>query len=242
MTTRISKISHRVKVNEMNSVALAALNSRSLLTVNDEFLTELFLNIEETRELLNATVDFQLVKSNMRKLLENMRDRHRSFYRLIYNYALMTDFSGAEPAQAVLALLKKHHKGIVRSSNQMHCHSHITALLTDLESVQAQLDSLMYASTELAKLKEAQQLFISQYADYKNERAIQLQNANGTALKDKLLQLFNEDLRGYLNFMAKSAPEDYEELAVAIAAIICDRNIYIRRRKATAEDSEEMMD
>ncbi|MFV0554558.1 MAG: hypothetical protein ACK5LR_07635 [Mangrovibacterium sp.] len=242
MTTRIPKISCRVKVNEINSVAQAVLNKKSLLTVADEYLTDLFLNIEETQVLLNNTVNFQLVRSNMRKLLADMRISHRSFYRLIDTYASMTTFSGTISAQTILAVLKKHHRGIVRSSNQMHCHSHITALLADLESVQPSIESLMYASGELEKLKEAQQLFISEYASYKNERTIQLQNANGTALKDKLLQLFNEDLRGYLNFMTKASPEDYEELSTAVAAIIRDRNIYIRRRRITGEDSEETID
>ncbi|MFV0553611.1 MAG: DUF6261 family protein [Mangrovibacterium sp.] len=189
-------------------------------------------SLEELRTQLNEAIKRGVKESELDEKDQARDGALSAFYYLIKGFS-MTENDSLSVAQQVLD--KLDHYGLTKTTQANYANesAYINSLITDLETepLKSSLNVMIYATTSLQKLKDAQADFEQTYDEYMEAMAELGSLKSATTLKKELVKVINQDLVSYLNLMTKMDAATYGEISIKVGEIINDNNERVNRRR-----------
>lgn len=156
----------------------------------------------------------------------------RSVFYLNRGYLYHPSAEVLEAATFIGSILNKY--GIkIASTNRPTETSLVDSLLVDLstdESVAA-LAKLSGMGENIANLTTTQADFVKSYTSFEEAKAKEGTYDNASTIKKVVVKIINDELVVYLRAMRIASPDTYESFASAVAQIIDDSNVIVRKRR-----------
>ncbi|MFV0553419.1 MAG: hypothetical protein ACK5LR_01825 [Mangrovibacterium sp.] len=239
MTTKVSCVYQQTPNGKMNGLVQSLQQQGGyLLGEASAYFSELTERISSTQEELNELIMLDRVRSQSKQNMIAMKSAYQDLLRFAQVSVSFCSSASQPYAQQFCSLVSNYERKILFSTQHLTCDSYVTSLIADLGTAEMQgfVESIMYASTLLNKLKAAQEKFITHHASFHYERKQQVNAGNATTMKMTLLQLINQELVGYLNTMLRVDASTYGDYAAAIDSVIKAHNVVMKRKiKATKE-------
>lgn len=233
MTLKISALRYGLRNGEVNSLTQAILNKSTLFTLEtDAYLLNIIGGLQEQQTNLNEAIHMLRTKSELLDLSAKLKKSYRSLYKMVEAFVRMEGYEMAEEANLLFQLLMRYNKSITYSKNQLDVNSYVSSLLADfeLERYENALFNLPFVSAMVSDLADAQQVYLSGFADYQNQHRLEMEQTTAYVLKNNLVRFINEKLVLHLNAMLQVAPADYLDFSRAVGAIIEERNMAVKMR------------
>ncbi|MFV0521086.1 MAG: hypothetical protein ACK5MI_01470 [Mangrovibacterium sp.] len=232
MTTKVTILNVNAHNGEVNSLAQAILNKSTLFVLEtDAYLLNLLGELQHKQEGLNDAIQMLRTKSLSNLCLKRMKEAYRKFYRITMAYHAVPTMLQYDHVQRVWNIILRYHDGITYSSNQLNLNSYVSSLIADLdENASDDIAAVSLFYSLLSDLKEAQETYLQNYADYQNQRKLEMERTTATEVKHQIMELINKRLALHLNAMLQVSEIDYIDFARAVSALIAERNAIIKTR------------
>lgn len=231
--SKIYYVKRSIRVGEINGLAQAILKKKVLLgEATDEHLLELLTELEFRHRSLSAVINEERVLSKTEADIRSLKLAYIQLHQLVESYANIVGYEHKDAAQRIWKVMLHFSDDIVKSTKMMLCSSVVKALVLELEKAEyaSDLARLLLVDVQLENLKAMQNAFISNYANYRTWRTLQIDRPNASQLRMELLGFINVNLIGYLNAMAAVKRVDYSAFSDAVRGIVAGQNTIVKRR------------
>jgi hypothetical protein len=203
---------------------------------SDIYLTGIFTRLKPASLRLTTAVNRMKAESNL-EAKDGIRDgKVRAIYYLIMGYLHHPDAVIRAAAEKVDAVFEHYGVNIVLE-NYATESSLIESLLLDFagEEMQTTIASLPGLSQLITELRVAQTAFEEALVIFEEEKADDKTKENATAIKKEVLSIINDKLIIHLRAMFQIDETKYGAFAGAVAQIIDDVNLIVKKRRKNPE-------
>lgn len=207
----------------------------------DTHLTEYFNSLKEENAKLKTAINYSKAESDLEAKDELRDEGVRGINHML---AACLKFANVEMKTAAVNVdnvFKKYGVEIVKDSYVTES-SLINSMLEDFSTseMQAEIAKLPGLSILIAELTTAQNNFETARVAFETAMANEGTKESATKLKQAVGIIFNENIVGYLNVMAKLDAAKYKEFALAVGTIIKDTNEQIKKRRNKIEPETDV--
>ena len=233
----LNKLSSNAKTTEVDTVSSGIISEFDKTDwSSDAYLTGIFGILKPTTVQLSQAISRIKAESILEEKDEQRDNKVRAVYYIVLGFMQHPDAAISSAAKKVDAVFEHYGMSIVSESYATES-SLIKSMLGDFDSpeIKAAIALLPGLTQIVDDLKAAQAAFEEAQLSFQNEKAVEGNKENATAIKQKVLSIINDKIVIYLNAMIQVDEAKYSGLGGTIAQIISDMNSDIKKRKKNPE-------
>ncbi|PKQ64832.1 hypothetical protein BZG02_02990 [Labilibaculum filiforme] len=234
----IPKLSYKTRTTEVNSTSEnLGLTYKKQNIKEDNYLTDLFTNLQNKSDLLRTAINRSKAESNL-DAKDVMRDEKvQALYYLLLGAMHNPNAAISAPAAKLYDVFIKYGLKMTQKSYMIES-SLVESMLEDYEAVDLQADiaAVLGCAELIAHIETAQNDFKTANIAWEEAKSKEGLTVSATKIKKEIITFINDNIVVYLKAMNLAKNAVYGELAQNVSQIINDTNQSVKRRTKMGEE------
>jgi len=236
MFEKINAQSRNAEVSDICDQTNLIYNNSSLY--NTPYLSKLFAELIPMYNQLVGALNFLKASSELESLDIERDDAVRAPFYLVQGALYNPDATVKKAAETINKVLGNYTLEITRENYSTES-AQINSLLKDLSATKLQesIAAIQGLSDLIAALSNAQEKFQTASVEFEKIKSDEADYDNATQLKRKIITFMNSKFICFLEGILVVDEETYGEFAKAIAQLIADKNVIVRKRSKAEKET-----